>query len=870
MMKFHLAHPNISTKIIISSLIGIVFFLSGFLIFIFPKIADYAIAERRYFLKEKTVSVLHLFQQYQDDVDSGLLSPEEARKRAMRRVRGMTYSRGDYYWIMDTGRPYPVMIMHPMFPENEGKIQDMPIYNQDTVIRDRHDAPPKRVARTNLLVAMVDSCLESGNGYVAYRWPKPAEAAAPDPALYPKESYVALFKPWGWIIGTGEYVDDLEQSIATLRNITFAALGVVSLLAVGMALLMAASITKPLRRVVGATKAIAQGDLAVRSEITTASDELEQLSANFDHMARVLQKREQERQAALVSLEANERKFRTIIEHTRELFSLISPDGHVIQANPSSLSAIGARFQDVAGKLFWETPWWNDDPQKQLQLKHALERARDHGIACFETYHINPLGRRIHIDFSLQSVTADSGEILLFIAEGRDISERHEMESRLRHMALHDPLTGLANRTLLQDRISQAILWSHREPQWLYAILFVDIDRFKVINDSLGHSVGDEILKVVAGRFKAVLREGDTLARYGGDEFVALVRGFGKAREAVRLARRLMKSLAQPIAVAGAGVSLQASVGIELNPPLHCAPDELIRNANLAMHHAKHRHRSPKVFTRRLLEDIKSIQVMEQELPAALENGQIHLLYQPICDVGNNAAVLGFEALCRWLHPEHGHIPPPSFIRMAEETGLICRLGEWVLDEACRTLSLWNQTIPGSKDVFVSVNVSPRQLGNVGFTATVLRTLKRHGINPGQLHLEITETAIMDSSAQVIDQLHELVRHGVHLSIDDFGSGYSNLALLIRLPVSDLKIDLSIVMDLDQKPANRAVIRTIVTMAKALDLNVVTEGVETELQRDMLVALGCSIQQGYLHARPLRQDAARSLLAGQLERRSVA
>lgn len=658
-------------------------------------------------------------------------------------------------------------------------------------------------------------------------------------------------------------VADVERqaSIGLARNLAW-------LLAAALAALWLArflgmrNLVDPAGKLVLAARRLGEGDLSARVSWNRLGGELGVLGASFNEMADRLAARDAERRQAEARLSASERKFRTLFERTPGYIWLLDPAGTLVQANPAALAAVGATQSSVAGMAFERTPWWNDDPRKQLQLRHSLTEAAQGGRPRFEAVHMSPSGK-VFVDFSVQAVLDEGGHVTLFIAEGRDITERHEMESRLRHMALHDSLTGVANRTLLRDRIVQAMAWSRREREWSFALLFIDLDRFKVINDSLGHSVGDVVLRQVAERFSAALRDGDTLARYGGDEFVVLARGIHIAREAVRLARRLTGALAEPMDIDGSEVRLDASVGIELNPPPEATPEELIRNANLAMHHAKQtRKRRPKVFTARLLEDIKSIRIMEQELPLALENGQLQLAFQPIVDASRGGAPGGFEVLCRWYHPEHGLISPMRFIRMAEETGLIMRLGEWVLDAACRTFSRWLRKEPAASEVYISVNVSPLQLGDPAFAAKVRDVLDWYGLDPRHLRLEITETAIMDSTAGNTERLHELARLGVRLSIDDFGTGYSNLALMTRLPVSDLKIDLSIVMAMEHKPGNQAVIKAIVTMAAALGLCVVAEGVETPRQRDMLLGLGCGMQQGYLHARPLPPDQALALLAG--------
>jgi len=663
------------------------------------------------------------------------------------------------------------------------------------------------------------------------------------------------------LILTVPEADLLERSEqGFLRNLLF--LGCAAFVSLGLAFVLGRySLGGPASRLMAAARRLGEGDLSARTGISSLGGELGVLAGTFDEMAGNLLQRDQDRRTAESALRESEQKFRTIFDHSLELFGLLSPEGRLLAANPAALASVGVRMEDVRGLYFWNTPWWDDDPKKQLQVRQAVKEAAGGDLVRFETSHIGPAGEPLHVDFTIKAVLDGMEEPLLFIAEGRDITERYAMEERLRHMALHDPLTGLANRTLLLDRIGQALAWAKRNHEERFAVLFVDLNRFKVINDSLGHAVGDAILKEVSRRFRGILREGDTLARYGGDEFIVLVRGISSAREAVRLAFRLFKTLEAPVRVDGMMVSTSAAIGIEINPSPESTPDELIRNANLAMHNAKEsRKKWPKVFSSRLLENINAVRFLEQELPLALANGQMRLAYQPIVDASQGGRLVGFEVLCRWRHPERGDIAPMEFIRTAEETGLIVQLGRWVLQTACETHAEWRAAMPGCEGIFLSVNVSPRQLADPVFFSMVRDVLDCYGINPGQLHLEITETVIMDSSPQAVDRLRELSRMGVRLSIDDFGTGYSNLALMTRLPVSDLKIDLSIVMCMEQSPANLAVVKAIVTMSQALGLDVVAEGVETRRQSELLADLGCGLQQGYLHARPLERGAATAAL----------
>ncbi len=662
------------------------------------------------------------------------------------------------------------------------------------------------------------------------------------------------------VLSMPQHVVDATADRALNRNLLWLLLAAVTALTLAH-VLARLNLGLPAARLVNAARQLGTGDLTVRAQMGDLGGEVGLMARTFDSMAGNLLDRDRQRLDAEAALVASERKFRAVFENAVELLGLLTPEGRMLEANPAALKVAGVRLEAVLGKVFWDTPWWNDDPKKQELIRLAVATAAKGEVVHFETSHPGYDGNPMHVDFTIKAIADTDGRCMQLIAEGRDITERIAMELRLRHMALHDPLTNLANRTLLCDRIGQAIAWSRRRPEEGFAVLFIDLNRFKVINDSLGHSAGDIILQQVANRYQSVIREGDTLARYGSDEFVVLVRGTFSPREAIRLSRRLSGVLVQPIVINDQHIHVSAAVGIELNPPQDATPAELIRNANLAMLHAKMSKKClAKVFTPRLLANIKAQQTMEQELPDALRNGQVHLAFQPIVDVAAGNALSGFEALCRWTHPVKGPISPMEFIHLAEETGLIVELGAWVLKTACASMAGWRQEVAGAEGVFLSVNVSPRQLSDSEFVPMVRETLQLHGILPGQLHLEITETALMESNPQTEDRLHELAALGVRLSIDDFGTGYSNMALMTKLPLSDLKIDLSIVLAMEKKHENLAVVKAILTMAQALGLDVVAEGVETSSQSGLLHELGCTLQQGYHHARPLPPEEALAML----------
>ena len=450
------------------------------------------------------------------------------------------------------------------------------------------------------------------------------------------------------------------------------------------------------------------------------------------------------------------------------------------------------------------------------------------------------------------------------VASTREITELRRAQSELAHQAVHDPLTGLANRVLFIDRLSQSLLSLERHPGQV-AVLFVDLDHFKEINDTYGHDAGDRLLVDIAGRLTAISRRTDTVARLGGDEFVFLCANL-RADEDVRIiADRIVRSLYAPIVDNGHELTVTASVGVIVTSDPYVSPNDLLRDADAAMYQAKERGRNHYQFFDAALRDRAAAKhAVETELTKALQRNQFRLEYQPLFSLGDHR-IVGVEALLRWEHPERGLLLPADFIGIAEERGLIVPIGTWVLDEACRQVSEWSTLRdPSAPPLTVAVNVSGRQLRAQNFASVVKDALVRHRLEPQSLCLEITETALIEEAVDARDTLEELSSLGVHIALDDFGTGYSSLAHLRQFPVDILKIDRSFVQRLENSDRELEIVAAVTAMAHVLGMTVVGEGIETPEQLHRLGALACDDGQGFLLARPLHPDSLRALLTGDI------
>ena len=535
-------------------------------------------------------------------------------------------------------------------------------------------------------------------------------------------------------------------------------------------------------------------------------------------------------------------------------------NGRFLEVNPSFTEAFGWRVEDIAESSPEHAGFWADPKQYQVLLGELEQVGR---VRHREALGRNRFGELLTLEVSLEPITLSARPCLLMTA--RDISQLKNAQAQIRHLAYHDSLTNLPNRTLLNDRINQQVAELERDNQ-RGALLFIDLDHFKHINDSLGHPVGDTVLKVVTARLEASVRLEDTVARLGGDEFVVLIGGLQGHREAVTeqvraLASTLLTLLAEPMSLDGHRLSVTPSIGIALIPDHGSTPADLLKRADIALYRAKDSGRNTAQLFHNTMQKIASERLrMENDLRMALTRGELHLHFQPLVDARHDR-IVGAEVLLRWFHPQLGQQSPAQFIQVLEESGMILDVGNWILDQACGACSqLLREGLIDASDFSLCVNISPRQFRQTDFVARIERSLSQNQLPCSLLKLEITEGIVIQNLEDTISKMRALRKLGVSFCMDDFGTGYSSLTYLKRLPVDVLKIDQSFVRDSTQDPGDAEIIRAIVAMARSLDLTVIAEGVEQSDQLEFLERLGCHLYQGYLFSRAVPFDQFKALL----------
>ncbi|HEX3083528.1 MAG TPA: EAL domain-containing protein [Pyrinomonadaceae bacterium] len=552
-----------------------------------------------------------------------------------------------------------------------------------------------------------------------------------------------------------------------------------------------------------------------------------------------------------------EEHFRNAFDHAAGM-ALISPIGHWLQVNRALCQILEFTEAELLQKNFQELTHPDDLPDDLVHIYQVLEGKTK--VVQREKRYLNRSGQEIWVLQSASLVRSADGEPQHVILQIQDITDRKEAEAKFQHAALHDALTGLPNRTLLTDRLRLAIVRMNRTGIHQFAVLFLDVDRFKIVNDSLGHSFGDQLLVEMSRRLERCVRKMDTVARLGGDEFAVLLDGVAGPHEAIQTAERILESVSRPCTLGDHEVVGSASIGIAFSQTGYQTPEDMLRDADTAMYRAKSNGKARyEVFDVKMHAHAVEALTLERELRHAIDHGEIQVYYQPIVSLADSR-LAGFEALARWDHPRRGFISPSAFIPIAEETGMIVTLGLHVLRTACQQLRIWQAHDPS---LGISVNVSGRQFADSGFVDRARRILEETEVSASSLRLEVTESVIMDKAEIAADALKALKSLGVQLSIDDFGTGYSSLSYLHKFPFDILKIDQSFVsrMCLDQD--SKGIAETILILARKLNKRAVAEGIEDEEQLAELRKLGCDFGQGYYFSRPVPAAEAEQLVLNQ-------
>lgn len=566
------------------------------------------------------------------------------------------------------------------------------------------------------------------------------------------------------------------------------------------------------------------------------------------------------REAEQARLEADER-FRLAFEDNMAPMVFTDLQDQIIAANDAFCEMIGYTKEELLGKD--SKPFtYPEDLGITEDTHERISRGDAEKVRYIKRY-LHRDGRMIVVEVSKSPARDATGKTLYFVVSERDITEERALTARLSLQALHDPLTGLANRALFDDRLSQAHARVLRQGG-IGAVLLLDLNDFKDVNDTHGHLVGDQLLTAIARRLETVTRSSDTLCRFGGDEFLYLAEGLDSAEQAAQVASRLLEALWEPFVIAGAQFDQFASIGVVVWDKSNVDSSDFIQNADVALYEAKHQGRGQYVvFTPSMQQQVTSRHTLARDLRSALNSDQLSMHYQPIVDL-NSTKVLGFEALMRWHHPARGSVPPSVFIPLAEKSDLILALGTFALREAISAASSWNRQAPALQRPYVTVNLSARQFHDHGLVDLIETTLEQFSISPGRLILEITEQVALSDVTETVRVVEQLGSLGVGIALDDFGTGFSSLSYLSVLRPRFIKIDQSFIRPAQESAQNDALLETIVSLGEKMDLTVLAEGIETAAQLGRLRHLGGELGQGYLFSAAVPASQVTAMLVSSL------
>ncbi len=654
---------------------------------------------------------------------------------------------------------------------------------------------------------------------------------------------------------------------ATMKSLTAVASGITAIM---LWRLMPVALTITSNKQLRTTISRLESEVQKRMEAERA---LATLNSNLEHLVRertedlsninsdLLQEIEQRKRTELELFNQKQLAIVTL-ESIGDAVITTNMQSEVTYLNPVAEKMTGWSKSEAQGRPILEVFRILNESTRKLAA-NPVDVVLAHNKVCGLANHtllIAKSGVEYAIEDSAAPIRDPNGAILGVVLVFHDVSDARQMAQKMTYLAEHDYLTDLPNRLLLTDRITQAISAAQRRQSKL-AILFCDIDHFKRVNDTLGHEVGDQLLKVLCQRLQLCIRASDTLSRLGGDEFVVLLPELNDDAVPAEIAQKILTVLKDPVNIAGHELFITASIGIAVYPDDGQSEDVLTRHADAAMYHAKNSGRNNyQFFTHEMSERVAAQLMLENSLQKAISNNELHLFYQPKVSI-NTGKIIGAEALIRWMHPQWGMMMPDRFIKVAEESGLIKGIGLWVLREACTQNKKWQAA--GLPEIPIAINVSVVELHHANFMQEVVKVLLQTGLHPHHLELEVTESVAIQSEVTVIQDLNKLKEMGVRLSVDDFGTGYSSLSYLKLLPVNTIKIDKSFIRDIQVDANDAAIVNAIIKMSQSLGLTVIAEGVETEAQLAFLKSHNCDEMQGYLFSRPLPADEFAALLATQ-------